>query len=96
MPEWFDMMKQQIAPEPETTPCPECGDALPCLVVKKESPNRGRPFISCRECDLFRWLDIGQCEKCKDWLYAGTVKKEGQHKGKRFIACPNRCSFDYV
>ena len=42
-----------------------------CATVKKEGPNQGRPFFSCRNCNFFQWAD--------------TVK-EGDNKNQQSLA----------
>jgi formate dehydrogenase maturation protein FdhE len=75
----------------ENQPCPECGEALPVLTVKKEGKNQGRPFITCPSCDTFAWQDVPSCRSCGANLLTLTVKKDGPNKGRKFRMCPNRC-----
>jgi transcription elongation factor Elf1 len=77
--------------EKETRPCPECGEDRPVWTVKKAGPNRGRPFISCPECDAFAWCDLRPCPTCGATLFVAQVKKGGPNLGRRFRACPRRC-----
>ena len=38
--------------------CPRCGDSLLHVYkVRRNTPNKGRWFLSCPECDYFEWLD---------------------------------------
>lgn len=42
--------------------CHNCGEPNRILVVKKETKNKGRTFISCRVCGSFRWCrDVEAC-----------------------------------
>lgn len=44
----------------EIPPCPGCdANSLASLIVKKEGPNKGRPFLKCGkpECGYFQWTD---------------------------------------
>lgn len=71
--------------------CPKCDDHLWPLRVKKDSINKGRPFISCRECNYFGWLDEGMCPDCKAFpLATWTVRKNSPNKGRRFETCSSQ------
>ncbi len=72
-------------------PCPNCNEECRILKVRKPTPNQGRPFISCRECETFCWMDLGYCSKCNSPMEGATVKKEGPNQGRRFRCCPNNC-----
>lgn len=84
--------------------CPKCHKELTRLnKVKKEGPNKGRWFISCRACnDHFEWMgkdnddDTPQCGSpglppcpgCDgNTMKELTVKKEGPNKGRKFFKC---------
>ncbi|KAL5281975.1 TOP3A family protein [Megaselia abdita] len=42
----------------KNTTCPKCKTTLSALTVKKEGPNTGRQFFSCRNsCNFFQWTD---------------------------------------
>jgi transcription elongation factor Elf1 len=40
--------------------CHNCGEPNRILIVKKETKNKGRSFISCKECGSFRWV-VPEC-----------------------------------
>ena len=69
--------------------CFKCGAILPILTVKKDGPNRGRPFTSCRGCNRFSWEDqTGVSDEYREWILRaarvlaavcdGAVSKDGQ------------------
>ncbi len=67
--------------------CPDCGRALRPFNVRKEGPNRGRPFISCRRCDCFVWLDRERCQCGRNYIQFWT---KGEPRRKMEV-CPNKC-----
>ena len=82
--------------------CP-CGLLAKPLVVKKDSPNKGRKYYTCpnhkaTECGFFQWADGDQFNteqssqrivcRCKIYAKFLTVKKEGPNKGREFYTCP--------
>lgn len=75
--------------------CPLCCRTINVNLTKKEGPNQGREFISCKDCDLFEWLDMPECNDCGRREFEGTVK-DGKNEGRRHRSCPNRCSFGWV
>jgi GRF zinc finger len=79
-------------------PCPKCSEECAVRIVKKETENHNRPFISCSECETFCWLDQGYCKRCSKPLVVRTVKKESRNHGRKFRACPGNCaaSFKWV
>lgn len=57
---YFVWMNQKDEDEDEIPPCPGCGEStLKSLIVKKEGPNKGRPFFRCErvDCNYFQWGD---------------------------------------
>lgn len=59
---YFEWLSQRDNDDEETSPeCPGCGKrTLFQNTVKKEGPNKGRPFMACGnkpECNYFQWMD---------------------------------------
>jgi DNA topoisomerase III len=89
--------KEREKLEGEGNPCPACGKGvLKGGVVRKEGPNKGRPFLMCSEvdrekpdsCQHFEWKDETPCPSCgKGVLKRGVVRKEGPNKGRPFAMC---------
>lgn len=62
----------------ETREC-KCGKKCKALIVKKEGPNTGKKFFSCKACNFFEWADQpqrkydpsrfknGSCYRCGRW-----------------------------
>jgi hypothetical protein len=78
--------------------CPHCHEKLPVHTVKKDGPNKGRPFISCWDCETLYWMDVGECKQCGAPMRENVVRKEGKNYGRKFKCCPNDCqgSFRWV
>src|SRR4051812_10801549 len=76
-------------------PCPLCLRMLRVLEVKKENINKGRPFITCEDCDLFEWMDMPLCAACGRREYEATCK-QGRNEGRTFRTCPGMCSFHWI
>ncbi len=36
--------------------CENCNSSVKILIVKKETPNKGKKFYSCKKCSLFKWI----------------------------------------
>lgn len=56
---WLEQ-KDNDAEKGETPNCPGCDcNSLKALIVKKEGPNKGRPFFRCEktDCNYFQWSD---------------------------------------
>lgn len=85
----------------------KCGVDAILLEVRKESPNKGKKFYTCksRACDFFQWQEqqdiqtnrnIGQLVQCSCGKNAAffEVRKEGPNKGRKFFTCKERtCDF---
>lgn len=79
--------------------CPKCKlDLLRLNKVRKEGPNKGRWFLSCKtEKCFFEWQDsdkdddapgVQPCPGCgEETLREFTVRKDGPNKGKKFLKC---------
>jgi len=93
--ELIDALKTLTTDAPDFITCP-CGERVRSLVVKKDGPNKGRPFAACDKCNRFQWLDLPLC-RCGERKYKATCKS-GRHAGRPFMACPNRCqgSFSWL
>jgi hypothetical protein len=52
-----DMIQKLAALIERASDCPVCERPRQILKVKKQGPNRGRWFATCKEHKLFRWLD---------------------------------------
>ena len=76
--------------------CPKCEKSLIVNTVKKDSPNKGREFLSCKECNLFEWQDMPVCLGCGLRQYEAASKKEGKNYGRVFRSCPNHCNFKWI
>lgn len=77
--------------------CPKCDKALLSLFkVKKEGPNKGKWFLSCKPCGFFEWLKKEEEEKlvcpgCSAHTISEfTVKKDGPNRGKKFLSCSDK------
>ncbi|GJD89415.1 DNA topoisomerase 3 [Methylobacterium hispanicum] len=89
--------KERAPLEGEGVPCPACGKGtLKGGLVRKEGPNKGRPFLMCSEvdrekpegCQHFEWKDETPCPVCsKGVLKRGVVRKDGPNKGRPFAMC---------
>ena len=105
--QWGDE-EPEIKPVPKEG-APQCRCNIPAteFTVKKDGPNKGRPFFSCseRKCDFFQWGDeepetqnvtVENAPNCACQLPAQqfTVKKDGPNKGRPFFSCQTRkCDF---
>lgn len=100
--------KDRAPLEGEGQPCPGCGKGvLKGGIVRKDGPNKGRPFVMCSEvdrtkpdgCQHFEWKDATPCPTCnKAMLRRGTVTADTPNKGRPFAMCsaadrndPNSC-----
>jgi DNA topoisomerase-3 len=100
--------KERPPLEGEGDPCPGCGKGvLKGGIVRKDGPNKGRPFVMCSEvdrtkpdgCQHFEWKDATPCPACnKAMLRRGTVTADTPNKGRPFVMCsaadrndPNSC-----
>lgn len=83
-------------------PCPKCkqADVVP-LIVKKDGPNKGRPFLKCSsaQCTFFEWTDqeepkqeqveINPMELMKNFISSLTTKAMNDPKLSDIIrSCP--------
>lgn len=100
--------KERAPLEGEGQTCPGCRKGvLKGGIVRKDGPNKGRPFLICSEvdrekpdgCQHFEWKDATPCPSCgKAMLRRGTVTADTPNKGRPFLMCsamdrndPNSC-----
>lgn len=88
----IEMAREQIA-DPQAVHCPTCHCKLQKKYVKRNTANKGRPFMVCEDCQdsgrqsWFFWLDNGVCSCGAPWQ-ASIVKKPGVNQGRHFRTCP--------
>ena len=58
------MKRKNIAKAPVNRPLCGCAVGPKKCEVKKDGPNKGKSFWSCRTCGLFEWI----YERPKKWL----------------------------
>src|ERR1700694_2871497 len=94
----LQMELERLNDAPEQATCPLCKKPRRVFEVKKEGPNKGRPFITCSECDgRFWWQDVEKCPKCELPLQTGIVKKETKNKGRKYKSCMReKCYFRFI
>lgn len=86
--------------EVQTHYCPMCSANLLPQVSHSEK-NPGRPYVSCKSCNYFSWLDEARedktcmCPRCRRVAWEGVVKKEGKNQGRRYVNCPV-CKFVWL
>lgn len=86
--------------EVQTHYCPLCSANLLSQVSHSEK-NPGRPYVSCRSCNYFSWLDEKRedktcmCPRCRRTALEGIVQKEGKNQGRRYATCRG-CGFSWL
>jgi len=68
--------------------CPICKTEMRKLVVKKEGPNKGRPFWGCgvKDCDGFAWADDEEKkEEPKTETTPEATKPDWDAKDRRMV-----------
>ena len=94
---WIDTIRKDfshiIKPNKAFTDCPECFKKARVMNATTMK-NYGRPFLSCPNCSLFKWLDIPKCDFCGEETYEAYVRG-GKNKGRKYRTCPNRCPHSF-